>query len=495
MTPEELQQIQDLAKKGMSIRAIAKKLGRNVKTIRQALNLPPRPRPPSKLEPFKELASELAQKGLFAPRILRELRERGYSGSLTILKDFLRRIRGPRQESRSVVRRFETKIGEESQIDWSPYRVPIRGIETPVHCFSMVVCWSRMLFIAFFRNERLPTLLHAHVEAFRFFDGFTKEIWYDNCTTVTLGRLHGEPLWHPTFLQFSEHMGFEPHACNVNDPDRKGKVERPFFYIETDFLKAKSFESWEDLNAQGRRWMDTVANVRRHKTTQRVVQEAFAQEQPLLIRPPEMPFPTDRRETRKVQTDGYISVDGSLYPVPAKFVGQYVGVRIYPLRIEVTNAAGQAVIAHLVPDRPTRLPPLDLGPVPPPSYSRPVLESAFLARFPSATEFLDGLKRRMNALTPIHLRQIERLLNLYGEPAVREAIEKASAYANFSSIAIGRILQKRFPNVVEEPAIPSTTANPAALGALDDVDSGSPADYTLDSIEPTKGNEDAQKKE
>jgi hypothetical protein len=417
-------------------------------------------------------------------------------------KDFIRSVRGPRKQSRTVVRRFETKIGQEGQIDWSPYRVPIGGVETLVHCFSMVVCWSRMLFIAFYRNERLPTLLHAHVDAFQFFDGLPKNLYYDNCTTISLGRLHGKPLFHPTFLEFTKHMGFEPFTCDVGDPDRKGKVERPFFYIENDFLKDSRFESWEDLNAKARRWMDTVANVRVHDTTKRVVREAFAEEHPFLIRLPEMPFPTDRRETRKVQIDGYISVDGSLYPVPAKLVGQYVGVRIYPLRVEITDAAGKTVIAHPVPDRPTRLPPLDPGPVPPAaSCSRPVLEAAFLARFPSAgaAAFLDGLKRRMTTLTPIHLRQIEKLTNLYGEAHVREAIERASAYGNYSAVAIGRILQKRFPHIVDEPPVTPMAVNPAALEALDDVDSGSPTDYTLDTMEPTgkpeEESEDAPKEE
>ena len=496
MSPEALKEIQELFQKGMSIRAIAKRLGRNIKTIRRALNNPLQPRQPSKLEPFKEVVRDLALKDLFAPRILREIKERGYTGSISILKEFIRSVRGPRKESRRVARRFETKIGEEGQIDWSPYRVPIGGVETLVHAFSMVVCWSRMQYLAFYRDERLPTLLHAHVEAFRFFDGFPKNLYYDNCTTVTLGRLNGKTLFHPTFLEFSKHMGFTPFTCDIDDPDRKGKVERPFWFLENDFVKASRFESWEDLNAKARHWLDTVAHVRVHDTTKRVVKEAFAEEYPFLIRLPQMPFPTDRRETRKVQIDGYISVDGSLYPVPAKFVGQYVGVRIYPLRVEVTDAAGKVVIAHSVPDRPTRLPPLDPGPAPSASYSRPVMEAAFLARFPGATEFLNGLKRRMNALTPIHLKQIERLMNLYGEQSVREAIDRASAYGNYSSVAIGRILQKRFPTVVEDPPITPTTANPAALGALDDIDSCSPADYTLDSIEPTKGDdEDEPEKE
>lgn len=494
MTPEELQEIQALAGRGMSMRAIARRLGRNPKTIRRVLGArPPAPRPPSKLEPFKEAARERHASGLFAPRIHRELRELGYTGSLTILKDFLRGI-GPREKpSRKVFRRFETKAGKEAQIDWSPYRVKIAGVETLVHCFSMVLCFSRRIWIGFFRNERLPSLLHAHVEAFAYHGGFCERLVYDNMTQVTLGRVRGEPLWHPSFLEFAKFYGFKPFAHKVKHKERSGKVERPFFWIETDFLKGRTFASWEDLSVQAIHWLETVANVRKHTTIQRLVHEAYAEEKPFLVALPETPYPTDRREVRKVQKDGYIPVDGSFYPVPDHLVGQWVTLRIYPSRVEVVDAAGKLAVAHLVPDTPRRLP-SDWGPPPPrePAISRTELEAAFLARFPGTAGFLDGLRIRMNALTPIHLRQIERLTALYGEARVAAALERATLYRNFNAEALKRILEVAHPNVVVEPPVVPLTAGPEVLAVLDDVEPASPRDYTLDSMPPTKEENDGQ---
>jgi len=486
MTPEEIQEIKNLAAAGMSLRAIAKKLGRDPKTIRRILGPSfQKPPTPSKLEPFESLIRELAAKDLFAPRILRELKERGYTGSLTILKDYLRKIRGSRKVDRQVVRRFETAAGEEGQCDWSPYRVKIGQALTLVHCFSLILAFSRMLFVKFFRDEKLPTLLWAHQQALTSFGGCPRRIVYDNCTTVTLGRIHGKPQWHPMFLEFSRQIGFEPVVCRPYDPDRKGKIERPFFYLETDFLRGSEFESWEDLNSKAQRWLDTVANVRLHSTTHRHVNEAFAEEKPFLIRLPELMPTIERRETRKVQSDGMIAVDGSYFPVPAKFVGRHVTVRITPVKIEVLDSAGETVATYPVPERPTRLPALD-GSAPAsatPAMSRPALELAFLARFPDGGAFLDGLKRRMNALVPIHLRLIERLVKLYGGANVREAIERANSYGNYNATAIQRILEKLYPDRVEEPPM-LPLSNPAALGALDDVESGTPADYTLDTEPP-----------
>lgn len=486
MDPEELEEIRELAKR-MSIRAIAKKLGRDRKTIRAALGLPPKSPEPSKLAPLKDLVRELAAKGLYGPRILREIKERGYAGGRTILGEFLKSIR-PATKSKAPVRRFETKKAKEIQIDWSPYRLLIGGVERVAHCFSMVLCWSRRLFIRFYRDERLPTLLFAHAEGFAYHGGLTERTVYDNMTQVTLGRLRGKPIWHEYFKAFAKHYGFKPYAHKVKHKERSGKVERPFWYIENDFLKGKTFASWDDLNAQAVVWLETVANVRKHKTTQRFVHEAYAEEKPLLVALPSVAFGTDRVEVRKVAVDGTVCIDGSFYPVPARLIGQHVRARVYPTRVDVLDAAEAVVASHPVPDQPMRLPtPGELPHPSAPSVSRPVLEAAFLARFPGAVEFLDGLKGKMNALTPIHLRQIEKLVAIYGEANVAAAIHRAALYRNHSANAVARILQLAHPEIVPEVPIAPITGDPAALGALDDIDSGNPEDYDFDSREATDG--------
>lgn len=488
MNQDELNEIQDLARQGMSVRAIARRLGRDPKTVRRALGHPPRKPGPPKLDPFKDAARDLFVKGLFAPRILRDLRAQGYTGSLTILKGFLRTLGPKRKPARKAARRFETRPAQEAQVDWSPYRLLIGGQETVVHCLSMILCFSRRLWIGFFRNERLPTLLWAHVEAFRYHDGLCHRTVYDNQTCVTLGRVAGKPLWNPTFLEFARFYGFEPRVGRPRHPERRGKVERPFFYVETDFLRGSTFDSFDDLNQKGLVWLDTVANVRLHSTTGRLVHEAYAEERPFLIRPPETPFPTERREVRKVQKDGYVPVDGSFYPVPDHLVGQYVSVRVYPTHVEVLDATGAVAARHKVPDRPARLA-TDWGPTASREapLSRTALEAAFLAHFPGAADFLDGLKRRMKTLAPIHLRQIERLVDLYGERSVGQAVERARDYRNYNAGALRRILEMAHPNVVPEPAPIPLVAGPEAIAALDDVQVATPDDYTLDSQPPTEG--------
>jgi transposase len=484
MDPEELDLIRNLLQ-NLSIRAIARKLGRDVKTIRRALARPPCPPGPSKLEPFETLAREMAAQGLRGPRILREIRARGYTGGRTILGEFLSSIRPP-AKSPAVVRRFETRPGEEMQIDWSPYRVKIGGAERVAHCFSMVLCWSRRMYILFARDERLPTLLYAHGEGFAYHGGCARRLVYDNMTQVTLGRLGGKPIWHEHFLAFARHYGFTPYAHRPGHKERSGKVERPFHYVETDFLKGRAFASWDDLNAQARDWLATVANVRTHQTTKRKIDEAWAEEKPLLIALPAVAFGTERVEVRKVAVDGTVCIDGSFYPVPARLVGQHVRAKVWPTRVDVLDAAGAIAATHAVPDAPMRLPVAGRPPHPSqPAVSRSALEAAFLARFPGASRFLDGLKRRMNALTPIHLRQIDRLVALYGEPHAAAAIDRAATFRNYSAVAVARILERAHPNVVPEAPLEPIAGDPAALAALDDMEPASPTDYDFDSMEAT----------
>ncbi|HEY2943888.1 MAG TPA: IS21 family transposase [Vicinamibacteria bacterium] len=490
LTPEEQDELQRLQREHIPIRAIARRLGRDVKTIRRALGRPSLPPLPSKLAPYQALAKERFEAGLRAPRILRDLRERGYPGGLTILKAYLQTL-GPHRPPRQPFRRFETGPGVEAQSDWSPYRVTIAGRETIVHAFALVLAYSRRNFVAFFRDERLPTLLWAHLDAFRYHGGVCRRIAYDNQTAITLGRVGGRPRWHPSFLAFAQHYGFEPAVGRPRHKERRGKVERPFRYVEEDFLRARPFASWEDLRTQVRTWLDTVANVRVHGTTRRRVDEAYAEEQPCLIALPAVAYPAERRETRSVQKDGTVPIDGSYYPAPEQPVGDTVSVHIDPVRVQIFDAAGVLVATHPVPDEPTRLP---SAPAPPGRHgagvSRSTQEARFLARFPDATAFLEGLKHRMTTLTPIHLHALARLTDLYGEAAVRDALAVATAYHNFNARAIERILGRAHPTVVPEPAVGSVAPRPESLGALDDIDPGSPDDYTLDSMPPTGGSPD-----
>lgn len=87
----------------------------------------------------------------------------------------------------------------------------------------------------------------------------------------------------------------------------------------------------------------------------------------------------------------------------------------------------------------------------------------------------------------VHLSALERLVGLYGETAVREAVGLAQAARNFNAHAVTRILEHVHPDVIPDPPAFGPFVPPHVLGALEDVDGGSPADYPFDSVDPTEG--------
>ncbi|WP_444980383.1 Mu transposase domain-containing protein, partial [Methylobacterium oxalidis] len=121
-------------------------------------------------------------------------------------------------------------------------------------------------------------------------------------------------------------------------------VERPFSYIRQDFFLARSFRDLGDLNAQLRSWLDTVANVRLHGTTQRIVSEAFAAEKPELQPLPAVPFDALLKLERRVSHDGLVSIGGNYYSVPDR-TRRVVEVHQLPDTIRILDG-GRLVASH-----------------------------------------------------------------------------------------------------------------------------------------------------
>jgi len=320
--------ILELHRQGVSVSAIARRVGLDRKTVRRyiAQGLEPPtygPRQPRVtllhgFEPF--LRQRLAAfPQLTGRRLHRELRELGYTGGYTILTDLLREIRSPEAARFEV--RFETPPGRQAQVDFAHFRTVFTdepGVERIIWLFSMVLGHSRMLWGRFVLHQDLQTLLRCHTAAFEALGGVPEQILYDRMRTV-FNREDPETshiVYNRTLLAFARHYGYLPKACQAYRAKTKGKVERPFRYIREDFFLGRSFRNLDDLNAQFRQWLDQVANVRTHATTKRVVAEHFAEEHPALQPLAVGTFQAVLCLERRITRDGMVSVDGNLYSVP-----------------------------------------------------------------------------------------------------------------------------------------------------------------------------------
>ena len=281
--------ILDLHRQGLSPTAIARQLGIDRKTVRKYIargmdppNYRAQPRRPRRTDDFLPYLRErlAAYPGLSAVRLLRELRERGFDGGYTAVKRAVQEIR-PERERRFEVR-FETPPGEQAQVDFARFEVVFAdepGTKRIVWLFSMVLGFSRLIWARFVVHQDLQSVLRCHVAAFAAIGGAPREILYDRMKTAVIGEdADGLVVYNRSLIDLARHFGFHPKACRPYRAKTKGKVERPFRYIRQDFYLAGSFRNLDDLNAQLRHWLDTVANPRTHATTKRVVNEAFAEE-------------------------------------------------------------------------------------------------------------------------------------------------------------------------------------------------------------------------
>lgn len=280
---------------------------------------------PSILTPFLNRIEELLKKdpGRSAVNILQSLRLAGYLGGLTILKDYLRVCR-PRSEPKAFLS-LEFLPGQAAQVDWGEFG-DVFGIGRKVHCFLMVLCWSRRLYLEFTFSANFESFIRCHEHALAFFQGVTSEVWYDNLATAVAERQGRLTRFNPRFFVYTGHHNFGPIACNVASGWEKGRVEDGVKYIRENFWPGRSFIDLDDLNAQAREWRQTFANKRTHETTGKIPELQWEQEKSSLQGLRE-PFDCDEVRTLPVSPQWRVSFDGNHYTVPWTLVGRMVTLR------------------------------------------------------------------------------------------------------------------------------------------------------------------------
>jgi transposase len=479
--------------------ALSRKIVRRILREQGCHSTPPQRRTEGKLSAFTPMIQEKLAQGLTISRILREIRLQGYCGGRSILAAYAQTLQLPATPKKTVKRRFETPPGTEMQIDWSPFHVRLGGVTHLVYAFACLLAHSRKLWVHFYRNERQSTLLEALVAAFEYFRGCALHLVLDNMATAVLGRWgpKGSPVWHPRFLELARHYGFTPVACNVADPDRKGRVEKSFRLLSDDFLKGSNFQSLEDLNARLAVWLDQtpeVGNQRLHGTTRSVPNLIWQVEQPLLIQLPDSRFPAFLQDIRVVDQDSTLSLEGTRYSVPASLACRSVAVRLYAEYFEVLDAHHHILFSrrYATEDQKGKLllDPTHYANLPRRSRcSTTRLDQAFLARFPSLEPFVRGLQARMKTLAPVHLRSLLRLLDSYGEAHFLQAVERAQQFHRYDSHAVKRILEKLSPLAALPSASPLGAVGPILLDAVEagDLDDYGGLDRQRQNSEGTHG--------
>jgi transposase len=236
--PDMWHEIHSRFKLKESKKSIGRSVGVSVQTVRKILNQTKpvqyqrKKKEETVIAPYAHyIRQRLSAVGYCAQSIFEELQEKGYKGSYDQVKRFVRPFRKEAQKEATV--RFETPPGKQSQVDWGQCWTSFGGQRYKCHIFVMTLGYSRRFFATGTSNEKLPTFLECHKEAFDHFGGLTHDIVYDNAKTVVLSRdFEGKRIqWHPSFRDFSRHYGFRARLCRPYRAQTKGKVESGIKYV------------------------------------------------------------------------------------------------------------------------------------------------------------------------------------------------------------------------------------------------------------------------
>lgn len=224
--------------------------------------------------------------------------------------------------------------GVEMQHDTSPHWVMLGEKKIQAQCASLVLGYSRKLFVQYYeRFTRFEAKAFLKL-AFEFMQGLCQRCVIDNTSVILAGGSGPNAVISPEMMAYCRMYGFEFIAHRIMHSDRKGKVERPFHYVENNFLAGRTFKDWNDLNHQARQWCIDVGK-KEKRSLGMTPDAAFIEEKPHLIRLPVVPPAIYEHYQRMVDTKAFINLDTNRYSVPEKLIGKTLDVYKYLEEIRI----------------------------------------------------------------------------------------------------------------------------------------------------------------
>ena len=437
-------------KDGLNCSQVAAIMGLSYKTVNKWLNEKRyRMRKPSerssKLDPFKNQILQMLEKYPYsAAQLLLRIKENGFDGGYTIVKDYVRKVRPPKTKAYLML---SFAPGECAQVDWGSYgSVNVGSTCRRLSFFVMVLCYSRLMYVEFTVSQTMEHFLACHQNAFDFFGGVPQKIMVDNLKSAVLRRIVGQaPVFNPKYFDFANHYGFSIAACNVGAGNEKGRVENGVGYVKKNFLAGLDIPDFAAIHPAARHWLATVANVRIHGKTRQKPIEHFEKERSFLNPLPANAFDIATLLQVRASSQFRVTLDANRYSVPAEYAGARLTLKTYPDRLCIYSE-NQLIARHARsydrhqdfedPDHPRQLLIQRKKARDQKIYMR------FLTLSPKAEQYYNKLEqRRMNPKH--HVQKIVALSEIYAPEAVARALQDAFTFQAFSCEYIANLLEQR----------------------------------------------------
>ncbi len=452
-------EIQRLKRIGLSKAETAERLNIDRKTVASYRENPVRihrlKEKPKLIDPYRDDIKELVNEfpRIKAPVVLRQIKAKGFKGEITIVRTYLRELRRLSIYKEPFIR-FESDPGEQMQVDWGHFNVLDYGsTKRKLYALAVIESHSRMLYVFFTHSQKQEVLHQGLINAFAYFGGTPKEIVVDNMLTAVTERAGSVIRFNDDFLELMMRFNINPIACNVRAPHEKGKIEASIKYLRNNFFPARKFTDLEDVQVQVREWLDTVANVRNHKTTGQKPIERLRKDK-LTMLPSVLP---DCRETGTylVHKDFGVRFDGNVYTTPPWTVGKKIILKANNNQVFIYHKDRQLSIHERCWSRNTRIENANhveqVKKLKKRRYFNRQTE-VFLSLGKLAYDFIEKLSESNQSPN----KTIEKLLILkdeYGEKSLLYAMEKAMNSKLYGADYIENILYQEMTPKVDHPLV------------------------------------------
>mgnify|MGYP001221542222 CR=1 FL=1 len=423
-----------LRAEGHQLRAIARDLHVSRNSVRAVLAsgqaaVPSLVRPDAAVEHAARIAElYVICKGNLV-RVFEKLADKGIDLPYSTLTAHARRV-GLGHPKKTRDGEYDFGPGLEMQHDTSPHWVVVGGVRMRLQCASLVLAYSRIVFAQVYPSFSRFWAKVFLTDALSAIGASAARCVIDN-TSVIVARGSGKlALMAPEMAAFSARFGFTFLAHELNDPDRKGRVERRFHFIENNFYPGRTFLSLDDLNAQFREWCNTV-NARYRRHLQASARDLFLVERPHLRDLPLHIPEVYERVPRTPDDQGYVHYQTNRYSVPDEQLDRELFVQVFKDKIQVFDGLHFACEHVRLPDGAClqkSLPEHRHRPGVAKDRPSTLHEVALRADSEPMAALVEAVRRKHGGRAVRPLQKLHRLwLDLPAEP-LRKAIEHALAH-------------------------------------------------------------------